>query len=77
MVSDCESLRQTRQSAVHAIENRSRLQHSQPRVLIGAKLFDGHAHPIKVTEACLREYALNPKPVYLVAAQHAIENMTG
>ena len=26
------------------------------------------AHTIKFTEACLREYALNPKPVYLLAA---------
>jgi hypothetical protein len=26
-------------------------------------------HGIKVTEACLREYALNPKPVYLRAAR--------
>ena len=27
------------------------------------------AHTIKFTEACLREYAINPKPVYLVAAR--------
>jgi hypothetical protein len=26
-------------------------------------------HGIKTLEACLREYALNPKPVYLVAAR--------
>ncbi|MCZ6866317.1 MAG: hypothetical protein O7E55_03170 [Chloroflexi bacterium] len=26
------------------------------------------AHSIKFTEACLREYELNPKPVYLAAA---------
>ena len=28
----------------------------------------GGAHSIKFTEACLREYALNPSPVYLTAA---------
>jgi hypothetical protein len=33
------------------------------------------AHPIKFTEACLREYALNPKPVYLLAAHHAASNL--
>ena len=27
------------------------------------------AHSIKFTEACLREYALNPQPVYLIAAR--------
>ncbi len=30
-------------------------------------------HAIKFTEACLREYALNPKPVYLPAARDAVE----
>jgi hypothetical protein len=30
-------------------------------------------HAIKFTEACLREYALNPKPVYLQAARDAVE----
>jgi hypothetical protein len=29
-------------------------------------------HAIKFTEVCLREYALNPNPVYLAAARHAI-----
>ena len=29
----------------------------------------GGAHSIKFTEACLREYALNPSPVYLAAAR--------
>ena len=32
----------------------------------------GDEHAIKFTEACLREHALNPKPVYLVAAVHAV-----
>jgi hypothetical protein len=29
-------------------------------------------HAIKFTESCLREYALNPKPIYLVAARDAV-----
>ena len=33
----------------------------------------GGAHSIKFTEACLREYALNPKPVYLAAARDVSE----
>jgi Questin oxidase-like len=33
------------------------------------------AHTIKFTEACLREYALNPQPVYLVAARDAAERV--
>jgi hypothetical protein len=35
------------------------------------------AHAIKFTEACLREYALNPSPVYLVAAADATERLRG
>ncbi len=35
----------------------------------------GGAHSIKFTEACLREYALNPNPVYLVAARDAPERV--
>ena len=35
----------------------------------------GGAHSIKFTEACLREYALNPKPVYLVAAGDVAERV--
>lgn len=35
----------------------------------------GGAHSIKFTEACLREYALNPKPVYLAAALDATERV--
>jgi hypothetical protein len=31
----------------------------------------GDEHAIKFTEACLREHALNPKPVYLAAARDA------
>jgi Questin oxidase-like len=32
-------------------------------------------HGIKFTEACLREHALNPKPVYLHAARHAAASL--
>ena len=45
--------------------------------LIDRAIKNGGAHPIKFTEACLREYQLNPKPVYLLAAQHAVENLRG
>ncbi len=33
-------------------------------------------HAIKFTEACLREYSLNPKLVYLQAAQDAVKRLT-
>ncbi len=33
------------------------------------------AHSIKFTEACLREYTLNPKPVYLAAAHDAAQRV--
>jgi hypothetical protein len=32
-------------------------------------------HAVKFTEVCLREYALNPKPVYLLAARHASDRL--
>jgi hypothetical protein len=35
------------------------------------------AHAIKFTEACLREYSLNPSPAYLVAAADATERLRG
>lgn len=39
--------------------------------LIDRAVATGDEHAIKFTEACLREHALNPKPVYLAAAHHA------
>jgi Questin oxidase-like len=39
--------------------------------LIDRAVAAGGAHTIKFTEACLREYALNPQSVYLVAARDA------
>jgi len=41
----------------------------QHEELIDRAVTAGGAHSIKFTEACLREYALNPSPVYLVAAR--------
>lgn len=41
--------------------------------LIDHAVTTGDEHAIKFTEACLREYALNPKPVYLLAARHAAD----
>ena len=43
--------------------------------LIDRAVAAGGAHSIKFTEACLREYALNPKPVYLVAAKDASQRV--
>jgi hypothetical protein len=40
--------------------------------LIDRAIATGDEHAIKFTEACLREHAVNPKPVYLVAALHAV-----
>jgi hypothetical protein len=43
--------------------------------LIDRAIANGDEHAIKFTEACLHEHALNPKPVYLAAAAHAIQNL--
>jgi hypothetical protein len=43
-----------------------------PQQLIGLAVETADDHAIKFTEACLREYALSPDPVYLAAARHAI-----
>ena len=43
--------------------------------LIDRAVAAGGAHSIKFTEACLREYELNPNPVYLVAALNAAERV--
>ena len=43
--------------------------------LIDRAVAAGGAHSIKFTEACLREFALNPNPVYLVAARDAAERV--
>jgi len=43
--------------------------------LIDRALATRDEHAIKFTEACLREHALNPKPVYLQAARDAVERL--
>ena len=43
--------------------------------LIDRAVAAGGAHTIKFTEACLREYAINPCPVYLAAAWDATERV--
>ena len=43
--------------------------------LIDRAIAAGGAHSIKFAEACLREYSLNPKPVYLAAARDAAERV--
>ncbi len=43
--------------------------------LIDRAVATGDEHAIKFTEACLREHALNPKPVYLAAARDAVERL--
>jgi hypothetical protein len=44
--------------------------------LIDRSVATGDEHAIKFTEACLREYRLNPQPVYLVAAQDATRRLS-
>ena len=39
--------------------------------LVARAIEGGDEHAIKFTEVCLREYELNPRPEYLVAAHHA------
>jgi hypothetical protein len=46
-----------------------------PEALVDRAVVAGGAHTIKFTEACLREYALHPRPVYLVAARDAAERV--
>lgn len=44
--------------------------------LIAMAVAHGDEHVIKFTEACLREDAINPSPVYRAAAAHAIKMIT-
>jgi len=48
---------------------------ADPDALIDRAVAARGAHTIKFTEACLREYALHPKPVYLLAAVDAAERV--
>jgi hypothetical protein len=40
--------------------------------LVDMAISNGDEHAIKFTEACLREYELNPSPAYLAAARHVV-----
>ncbi len=43
--------------------------------LIERAVSNSDDHAIKFTEACLREHAVNPQPVYLLAARNAVEKL--
>jgi hypothetical protein len=45
--------------------------------LVDRSVDSGDEHAIKFTEACLREHAVNPNPIYLQAATHAAEHLKG
>lgn len=44
---------------------------------IAQAIANGDEHVIKFTEACLREYEVNPSAVYLAAARHATGMLSG
>jgi hypothetical protein len=48
---------------------------TEPDKLIDRAVVAGGAHTIKFTEVCLREYALAPQAVYLVAAYDAADRV--
>ena len=48
-----------------------------PDTVIDRAAAAGGAHTINFTEACLREYALQPRAVYLVAAHDVVERVGG
>jgi hypothetical protein len=64
-------------AAMYAVYGRERdFAGSEPettdtQVLIEASVENGATHAIKFVEACLREYAVSPQPVYLAAAADA------
>ena len=35
----------------------------------------GDEHAIKFTEVCLRAHRIDPRPIFLVAARHAVEHL--
>jgi hypothetical protein len=43
--------------------------------LIDRAVATGDEHAIKFTEACLREHAASPRPIYLAAAWDAVERL--
>jgi Questin oxidase-like len=44
--------------------------------LVDRALATGDEHAIKFTEACLREHAVDPKPIYLSAARAAVDRIS-
>jgi hypothetical protein len=44
--------------------------------LVDRALATGDEHAIKFTEACLREHAIDPKPIYLAAARAAVDHIS-
>jgi hypothetical protein len=43
--------------------------------LVDRAIATGDEHAIKFTEACLREHAIRPRPVFLRAARHAVSRL--
>ena len=43
--------------------------------LITLAVETGDEHAIKFTEVCLRAYRIDPRPIFLVAARHAVEQL--
>jgi len=60
-----------------APDHRSGERHVNPEELVQRAIATGDEHAIKFTEACLRENAVHPKPVYLEAAWNAVERLSG
>jgi len=48
---------------------------SSLKELIDGAVVTKNVHAIKFTEACIREYILNPKNIYFIVAEHAIKNL--
>lgn len=46
-----------------------------PDEIVGRAVEHRDTHALKFAEACTREHALRPDPVYLLAAQHVIEKL--
>ena len=44
--------------------------------LIDRAIASDDEHAIKLTEVSIREYALNPDPAFLAAAEHAIQMLS-
>lgn len=64
-------------SALYSIAGTAPPNHVEPKDINRDELIDRatgllEEHAIKFTEACVREYALNPKPIYLQAANEAL-----